>query len=106
MNVRKSDVFIADVEKQFEWYLANAGEEVAERYLNAVEATCHLLGRYPQLGPAIRFSHPRLQGWRFFVVFRPFKKHVIFYEIAGKEVTVRRIAHGSRDLPRRLIENP
>jgi plasmid stabilization system protein ParE len=44
MNVRRTDAFIADVERQFEWYSANAGWEVADRYLDAVEATCRLLG--------------------------------------------------------------
>lgn len=34
MNVRKTDDFIADVERQFEWYVANAGSEVADRYLD------------------------------------------------------------------------
>lgn len=51
MNVRKTDAFVADVERQFEWYAVNANWSVADRYLDAVEATCHLLGRQPQLGP-------------------------------------------------------
>lgn len=29
MNVRKTDEFIADVERQFDWYVANAAWEVA-----------------------------------------------------------------------------
>ena len=40
MNVRKTDYFIADLEFQFQWYLTNAGWEAADRYLDAVEATC------------------------------------------------------------------
>jgi plasmid stabilization system protein ParE len=48
MNVRKSDEFIADVERQFEWYDVHAGSEIAERYLAAVEATCQLLGHHPR----------------------------------------------------------
>ena len=106
MNVRRSDIFIADVEQQFEWYTVNANWEIAERYLAAVEATCRLLGQHPQLGPRGNFTHPRLREWRFFVVFRPFSKHVLFYEIAGDEVFMRRAMHGHRDLPRRLIEPP
>jgi hypothetical protein len=35
MNVRKTDDFIADIERQFEWYAVNAGWEVANRYLAA-----------------------------------------------------------------------
>jgi hypothetical protein len=36
MNVRKSDVFLADVERQYEWYALNADLEIAERYLEAI----------------------------------------------------------------------
>jgi plasmid stabilization system protein ParE len=43
MSVRKTDEFIADVERQFEWYALNANWEIAERYLDAVEATIQLL---------------------------------------------------------------
>ena len=32
MSVRKSDDFMADVERQFEWYAVNAGWPVAEGY--------------------------------------------------------------------------
>ena len=106
MSVRKSDDFNVDVEWQFEWYAINAGWDVAERYLDAVEATCQILGQHPQLGPLGGFTHPRLRDWRFFVVFRPFNKHVLFYEVAGEDAVMRRAMHGHRDLPRRLIEPP
>ena len=70
MNLRKTDVFIADVERQFEWYGLNAGWEIADRYLDSLEATVQLLSRHPQLGPHPNFQNPRLRHWRFFVVFR------------------------------------
>jgi len=104
MSIHKSGDFISDVECQYEWYAVNANWEIAERYLDAVESTCQLLGQYPQLGPATGFSHPRLRNWRFIVVFRPFQKHILFYEIQGDDVLLRRAMHGHRDLPRRLIE--
>ena len=106
MSARKSGDFIADMERQFEWYAVNAGWEIADRYLDAVEATCDLLARHPQLGPRAGFSHPRLRDWRFMVVFRPFQKHVLFYETEGDGVLLRRAMHGQRDLPRRLLEPP
>lgn len=31
MSVRKSGDFIADVERQFEWYMGEAGWEMADR---------------------------------------------------------------------------
>jgi plasmid stabilization system protein ParE len=104
MNVRKTEEFVADVERQFDWYFANADEEVADHFLDSVLATCQLLGSHPELGPRGGFPHPRLRDWRFFLVFRPFKKHVLFYEVASGEVVMRRAMHGSRDLPRRLLE--
>ena len=106
MNVRKTDVFIADLERQFDWYAVNAGWNVAERYLVAVEATCRLLGQQPHLGPDGAFAHPRLREWRFFLVFRPFNKHILFYEFSAGELVLRRAMHGQRDLPRRLLEPP
>ena len=106
MNVRKADDFIGDVELQYQWYVEHAGWDVAERYLAAVEATCALIGRQPLLGPAARLTHPRLAEWRFFVVVRPFQRHLLFYEMAGGAVLMRRALHGHRDLPRRLLEPP
>jgi plasmid stabilization system protein ParE len=106
MSLRKSDDFIADVERQYEWYVRHADSEVAERYLTAVEATCRLLGQHPQLGPLGGFDHPRLRDWRFFVVYRPFQKHVLFYEAIEGHAIMRRAMHGHRDLPQRLLERP
>ena len=63
MNVRKSDDFIADLERQCQWYADNAGWDVAESYLAAVESACRLLGHHPQLGPRGGFTHPRLRDW-------------------------------------------
>ena len=104
MSVRKADDFIADVERQFDWYLAKAGWEVADRYLDAVEATCRLLGQHPNLGPRGGFTHPRLREWRFFLLSRPFNQHILFYEWASGHIVLRRAMRGQRDLPRRLLE--
>jgi plasmid stabilization system protein ParE len=106
VSVHKSGDFIADVEQQVEWYAVNAGWEVADRYLAAVEATCNLLSEYPLLGARGTFTHQRLRDWRFIVVLRPFNKHVLFYEVIGGEAMMRRAMHGQRDLPHRLLEPP
>jgi len=106
MIVRKADDFISDAELQYRWYVLHAGWEVADRYLAALEATCALIGRRPLLGPGARLAHPRLAEWRFFVVMRPFQRHLVFYEIADDTVTLRRTLHGHRDLPRRLLDPP
>jgi plasmid stabilization system protein ParE len=106
MNIVRTGEFMADVEREFEWYALNAGWRVADRYLDTVQAACRLLGQHPSLGPRGRFTHPRLRDWRFFLLSRPFNKHLLFYEVCGAEVVLRRAMHGQRDLPRRLLEPP
>ena len=106
MSLFKSDDFLADVERQFEWYQANAPGEIAERFLDAVEATCRLLNQHPLIGPRVGLLHSRLQEWRFVLVFRPFQKHVLFYEVKDGDVVLRRTMHGHRDFSRRLSEPP
>jgi len=106
MSVRKAAEFIADAELQYQWYAENAGWEVAERYLAAVAATCALIEREPMLGPVARLTDPRLATWRFFVVLRPFHRHILFYELVGGDVILRRALHGHRHLTRRILEPP
>ena len=106
MSLHKSDDFISDVERQFEWYVLNAGWDIADAWLDSVEATCRLLGQHPLLGPRAGLNHPRLREWRFIVVIRPFQKHVLFYETNEGNMVMRRAMHGHRDLPRRLLEPP
>ena len=106
MNVRRSDTFISDIEGQVEWYAVHADWNIAERYLVAVEETCRLLEQHPKLGCIGRFVHPKLKRWRFFVISRPFSKHIIFYELEKDELILRRVMHGHRDLPNRLLEPP
>jgi plasmid stabilization system protein ParE len=106
MNLRKADYFIADAELQYQWYAEHAGWDVADRYLAAIAATCALIERQPLLGPVAALNHPQLAHWRFFVVVGPFHRHVLFYEVADGEVILRRVLHGSRQLPQRLLNPP
>ncbi len=51
-------------------------------------------------------STPKLAGIRFFLVRKPFDKHLIFYRVCGDTLDIVRIVHGMRDLPRRLLDPP
>jgi len=106
MSLLKSADFIADVQRQAAWYAEREGWELADRYLEAVEATCQLLAEHPQLGPRGGFHNRRLRHWRFFLVFRPFQKHILFYELEGDSVMMHRAMHGGRNLRRRLLQPP
>ena len=93
-----------DMTLQHRWYLENAGVEVAERYLMAVDQTIQRLAAHPELGLRRHFQSMELAGIRSLQAARPFDKHLVFYQI-GEQLSIERIMHGSRDLPRRLLED-
>ncbi len=94
-----------DMAIQYDWYLENADAEVAERYLRAVDETIQRAANDPDIGLRRHFQSPELSGIRSCQVTRPFDKHLIFYQ-AGGRLSIERIMHGARDLPRRLLEDP
>jgi len=69
--VRQSDDFWADMLKQVDWYREKAGPEVAEGYVNAVEATLQTLATSPALGRPRFPRWPELAGIRSWRVERP-----------------------------------
>jgi toxin ParE1/3/4 len=106
LGIQQSDYFWADLLKQVDWYRDHAGSEVAERYVNAVEATLQALARTPGLG-RLRFADwPELAGIRSWRVQKPYHRHLIFYQYNDETLTAERILHGARDLPRRLLQSP
>ena len=65
-DLQVADEFLADSDGQVAWYFEHAGEDVAKRYLEAIERTLSQLCRVPTLGALCQFRHPRLVGMRFF----------------------------------------
>jgi plasmid stabilization system protein ParE len=106
LALQRSEFFNRDFDLQYRWYLANAGEEVAERYRHAVWTTLRSLADQPQLGRRRAFPRLRLQELRSFRVEPPFDAHMIFYRHTATELSAERLMHGARDLPRRLREPP
>ncbi len=102
---RKPD-FKADIGLQFSWYFNMANEEVAWRFVEAVDATIVALSCQPFLGRRRRFHHPLLAGLRSFRVEPPFNRFLIFYRADDGVVDAWRMMHGGRDLSRRLVEQP
>ncbi|MEW6305490.1 MAG: type II toxin-antitoxin system RelE/ParE family toxin [Verrucomicrobiota bacterium] len=105
-GIRKSELFIADFDRQFRWYERVAGWEVAKRYLDAVDTTLKRLTELPDLGRLRHFPQPELQGLRSLVLARPFHHHVVFYRNKETDIEAWRLMHGARDMPRRLLERP
>jgi toxin ParE1/3/4 len=100
LALHRSDDSNRDFDLQYRWYLEQAGEAVAERYLEAALAT------QPDLGRRRKFRHPALRGIRSFRLASPFGVHLIFYRHNSAELSAERLMHGARDLPRRLVEPP
>jgi toxin ParE1/3/4 len=96
----------ADLTHQYRWYVANAGVEVADRFLTGFDATVRKLARQPGLGQARKFRAQELAGIRSFPVGGRFGVHLVFYRISGEALSIERVMHGGRDLPRRLLEAP
>lgn len=95
-----------DLAHQYRWYLDNAGVEVAERFLAAFDDTVARLAEQPKLGKRRRFRARELAGIRSFPAGSRFGVHLIFYRHERTALSIERVMHGARDLPRRLLEPP
>ena len=95
-----------DLKNQYRWYFENASETIAERFLAAFDNTVLRLTHSPQLGRLRRFRSRELARIRSIALTSPFDLHLVFYKITRTKLSIERIMHGSRDLPRRLVENP
>jgi plasmid stabilization system protein ParE len=106
LRLQQSEHFLADAEVQFRWYVEQAGPDVARRYRQSLQATIMMLLETPELGRPRFRDDPQLTGLRSLVLLRPFQKQLLFYRVAGRDLILERTVHGSRDLPRRLVEPP
>lgn len=106
LPVLQRETFEADVAERFRWYLEEAEPKVAQRFKEAVDQTLAALSLHPLLGRRRRFRHPRLAGLHSFRVEPPFNKVLLFYRVTNTHLEAWRLIHGSRDLPRRLLEAP
>ncbi len=87
----------ADLDDQTLYYLENAGEEVARRFLSAAEETLERLLDLPLLGATRTYLNPSLEGLRMFAV-HGFERHVLFYRPTPEGLEFVRMLHDARDL--------
>ncbi len=100
----KSPRFLDDLDRIVEWYLEEADEEVARRFVNAVSLTLKTIQRNPSLG---RLRFPKLEDLRTVrsrLVEPPFNRYIVFYQAQPEAIRSVRLIHGARDLPRRFQE--
>ncbi|WP_269514851.1 type II toxin-antitoxin system RelE/ParE family toxin [Brevundimonas subvibrioides] len=91
---------IRDSNKIVDHYLTTAGDRIAERFIDALEATYAGIATEPQIG-STRYAHElgveRLRSRRL--------KHfpyLVFYVELDDRIEVWRVLHAQRDIPRRI----
>jgi toxin ParE1/3/4 len=94
-----SDASIADILEQAEWYAAQTGQPLAQRWQRAVTTAISLLLTRPATGAPCRFRSPALRDVRRATI-SGFPKHLLFYRFDNDEVFILRVVHGARDLER------
>lgn len=86
-----------DIDDALTYYLTEAGEAVALRFIDAVEAALRHLSAHPSSG-SLRFAYeldlPGLRAW-------PLHRFpwLVFYSETDQQVDVWRVLHGRRDIP-------
>jgi toxin ParE1/3/4 len=99
-SVRLRERAAADIDQAVDYYLAEAGPDVALRFVDAVERAVGQIARSPLSG-GLRFSYELgIPGLRV----RPVARfpHLVFYVAGDEAVDVWRILHTRRDIPSTL----
>jgi len=104
LHLQRADDFWDDLTLQVDWYRDEANAEVAERFVDAVEATLNILLEQPGMGRARFRNWPELVGIRSFRVVKPFHRFLIFYRADDSTLFAERLIYGGRDLPKRLLK--
>ena len=89
-----------DIDMAAGHYEAEAGPDVALRFVNAVEATFRFIGNQPSAGSSLWATQLGISGLRS----RPVARfpYVVFYFEQDEHVEVWRVLHVRRDIPAHL----
>ena len=90
-----------DLLEHFVYLAENAGLDVAERFLNNVEATFAELARQPAIGAPLQLKHPALAGIRKWRI-KDFPSHLVFYQPRHDGVSIVRVLHAASNWQRLL----
>ena len=92
-----SDLAIADILEQADWYEVQSDHKLANRWEKAVTSTLLRIAKIPHAGSPCRLQADELRGTRR-VPISGFPNHLIFYQFQHGEILVLRVVHGARDL--------
>jgi toxin ParE1/3/4 len=103
-RVLKREAAKRDLIAQWVWYAENAGIEVADRFLAAVDSTAATLARQPEIGIPLPLKKAALQGVRRFPISDGFEKILLFYFPLQDGIDLVRVVHSARDFGRLISE--
>jgi len=96
-SIRFSELAVADILEQADWYEIQSGPKLATRWERAVTSTIVRISTAPKSGALCWFKAEQLSGSRR-VSIAGFPKHLIFYQVDSKGIFELRVVHGARDL--------
>jgi toxin ParE1/3/4 len=92
-----SELAVADILEQADWYEAQADQRLASRWEQSVTSALLRISRSPKTGALCKFSSEELKGTRRLPV-TGFAKHLISYQAQKDRLLILRVIHGARDL--------
>lgn len=95
---------IQDITEAVDYYQAQGGADVAERFRHAIRSTLVTIQERPGLGAIQPRVPSRLRGCRRWHVAAPFDKLQVFHRSSKTRVEVLRVLHGARDIDRVIAE--
>jgi plasmid stabilization system protein ParE len=97
METVRTSSFWRDLKSTLDYFDEVRAEDVALRFLDALDATIDFIEEFPDLGSSWESSKPRHSGLRFRLV-KGFDKHVVLYRRDAEYVHVLRVIHASQDI--------
>lgn len=91
----------ADVVQGYDWYLREAGPDVADRFLYAVQDALEHVARHPGTGSS-RYT-PLVPNLRFWLL--DAFPYMVFYMERPDAVEIVRVLHQARNVPAHLDKN-
>lgn len=95
-SVQKLTAARNDLVDLYVYLLDEAGEKIAERFLDNAERSFSLLSTQPKMGKPLTLRRPELAGMRLWRV-EDFDNFLVFYLPRPEGVTIVRVLHAARD---------
>lgn len=76
-------------------FIAADNVSAARDFLDAAFEAFDHLAQFPEMGSPARFKHRDLKNVRFFILPPPFSRWLVFYQLDGKIVEIKRVLYGN-----------